>query len=339
MYYLFNDSPVSGPLVYVGKSFSDGEFWYKVFNEETSLDREKQMLEAANRARCPGIVKLYDAGALAEINEEGRRIEYPAIKEEFVRGETFMEYTKSHYDEETGIRFFISLAEVFYGLEKVHIIHNDIKPINIIVRQSVSDNLVEPVVIDFGIAKFEEEAVMDIHTQISDGFSATEKVKYKSVTIRGDICSFGYLIQFYMDRNPAGGAASRAHNYSKGFIAVMAKCTEENPENRYASFGEIVQSLRKILDSRQKAIDNNPSKDRKAWAIFPPLRRHLNMLIPYVTVLLYLISGYFLGLGLYMRLRPDDKEPIRIHASDPSLSEDTSILFTDLINIFKHNQK
>lgn len=295
MHYIFNGVPIPLAMDYKGKSFSDGCCWYKVFKDEDSFFREKMMLEAVARAHCPGVVQMYEAGILTEVRDDGHTIERPAIKEEYVEGATFEDYTGNHHNEEDGICFFIRLAEILSGLEHAHIIHNDLKPINIIVRDG------EPVLIDFGISKKEEEEVLGIHTFFSEGFSAKEKAN-KSVTYRSDICSFGYLIQYYMDRNPDGGASARKRNYSEEFRSILRKCIDDDPEKRFPSFNDLTKALKDLAETRLQAEERKQARKSRARREFIGPEKLFSDHLTLITVLLYLISGLFIGLGIYMRL-------------------------------------
>lgn len=320
MYYTFKQHHISHPSEFHGDSFRDGENWYKVFRDEDSFSREKGILKDAST--CRGVVKMIDSGMIEKVNENGSVENYFAIKEKYISGETFVEYASVHHCETTGIHFFCQLATTLYELEKKSIIHNDIKPENIAVDENGN-----PCVIDLNIAKIEGESVSEIHTRISPGFAAPEKNRGE-ITVQSDIFSFGRLIKYYMDKNPDRGAAA----YSVDFNAVRIKCSADNPLLRYHSFADVLNELSEILV--EKKIPETRKEDIiKEWFKSIELLPNAKKLI---TILLLIVSIFFLFLGTYMILRPSDKEPIRTHASNPSLREDCAIVITDIKNLNKH---
>lgn len=288
--YHFKDSIMDNPPLYKGKSFKYGDYWFKVFNfkDKESFDREVEMLAAAKG--CPHIVTMCDFGLLEEV-EDGQAVNvFYAIKMEYVKGVSLREYAESHYSEDEVIRFFINLMCPFSELLGRGIIHNDIKPDNIIVRESDG----EPIAIDLNISKWIKEDVKDIHTNYSQDFSSLDKNR-QEVTVQSDIYSIGCLMKFFMGMNPDGGAAA----YSEEFKAVKTKCMAEEPAARYSSFDEVAGALSGIFEQKEQKQARKVA--RRNW--FRGVRPLLSRSTPVITFLIYAASAFFLLWGGYMILK------------------------------------
>lgn len=318
MYYIFKENTITHYSDYRGNSFRAGEYWFKVFCDEDSFIREKNILEKT--AACEGIVRMLDAGPIDKVSDDSDVKTYFAIKEEYVDGEMFSDYAKMHHGETKGIKFFYRLALILHGLEECGIIHNDIKPENIIVKEDGY-----PYVIDLNISKMIEAPVEAIHTHISQGFAAPEKNR-QQITIESDVFSFGRLIKFYMDNNPDRGAAS----YSEAFHKVRTRCCMDNPSDRFHSFADVARELSEITTT-EKSVEPQLAHGRNRINIADLVFRFKKA----ITILLLIISVFFLSLGTYMIFRPKEKEPVRIHANDPNLAEDCTIVITDIKNYLK----
>ena len=316
--YYFNGVPVgsfSEPKD--NKGFRDGKFWVKVFSEEESFSREKEMLEAV--ASCPGVVKVDQAGVVDIVAEDGGKTSYPAIREWYAGEKDIRAYCAKHYGEEEIKALFLMLAGNLFQLEEsIGIIHNDVKPGNVL----ISDDG-EPVLIDFNISKKVSEPMAAIHTHATPRFSDPKK-GMGMVSVQGDIYSFGQVLDACLWQNPDGPKA-----YSKGLLAFRDKCREE-PDKRYASFGEVMAAMEKLgKEDTEIATEDVPVISNRKIDIRQFVVNH----VPTLTKVLYGISIFFFLLGIYMILRPKDKEPVRVHAANPSLKEDCSIVITDIKNL------
>ena len=295
MYYAYNGTPISSPSAYQGRSFRDGLYWYKVFTDEEECKREAKTLSAVYS--CPGTVKMINWGILEEHRDDGETTTYYAIKEEFIIGDSFEEYARTNHDEKKGVILFIKIAHILSELYVREIIHNDIKPSNIVVDYDGN-----PLLIDFGISKALNEPIYEHHTKISEHFSAPEKVLKEAnpVTVQSDIYSFGQLMKYFMDQNPDRGAAS----YSKGFRAIWEKCKQRYPQDRFSSFEEIEKALSQIQIKmtqelqRQKKMGDSPVIVRNN---VPKLS------LPVISIVLYIISACIIGYACYLILLPPCK--------------------------------
>src|SRR5262245_34584500 len=106
------------------------------------FEAERQALALMDH---PNIAKIFDAGA----TESGR----PYFVMELVRGIKITDYCDQHsLTTEERLNLFVQVCQAIQHAHQKGIIHRDIKPSNILVTTTAED-VVLPVVIDFGIAK------------------------------------------------------------------------------------------------------------------------------------------------------------------------------------------
>jgi len=119
----------------------DLESRYGKAERERLLDSARLDMEAANRARHPGLVKVFAIGRDARGNV------YLAV--EFVAGSDLRERLdgKPARDANTACATLADVAEALAALHGQGVVHRDLKPENIMLRPDGS-----PVIVDFGIA-------------------------------------------------------------------------------------------------------------------------------------------------------------------------------------------
>ena len=156
------------------------------------FEAERQALAMMNH---PGIAQVYEAGA----TEEGR----PYFVLEFVKG---MHITEAcdEYKLNTKERLEL-LAKVCDAVQHAHmkgIIHRDIKPSNILVSLG-EDDVLEPKIIDFGVAKATNQQLTDktLVTQVgrfigTPAYMSPEQADLKATDIdtRTDVYALGVVI-------------------------------------------------------------------------------------------------------------------------------------------------
>lgn len=119
----------------------DLESRYGKSERERLLDSARLDLEAANRARHPGLVKVFAIGRDARGNV------YLAV--EFIAGSDLREKLdgKPPPDAKPVYATLADIAEALAALHGQGVVHRDLKPENIMLREDSS-----PVIVDFGIA-------------------------------------------------------------------------------------------------------------------------------------------------------------------------------------------
>ena len=176
--------------------------------------------------------------ALRKEFETGYRLEHPnlvryisldndSILMEYVDGETLTQRLACHPDyfrkRKNRERFVSQLLDVIDYLHSHQILHLDLKPDNILFTR-INDDVK---LIDLGFCYTDSY----VDTQgFTEGFAAPEQVNGNQADARTDIYAIGKILGLLPDH----------HIYNK----VIARCTAENPEDRYQSVEDIVGDLR-----------------------------------------------------------------------------------------------
>jgi eukaryotic-like serine/threonine-protein kinase len=200
---------------------------------------------------------------------------------EFLQGDSLSEIIK--YQPLPLSRFLKITRQICFGLECAHkgiiyqgevcpIVHRDIKPSNILVSQdSALGELVK--ILDFGIAKLIQSN--ESQTQSFMGtlaYCSPEQMEGKELDNRSDIYSLGIMMYEMLTgempifpENSSFGGWYEAHHYAKPqpislnfsipptLEALIMKCLEKLPSNRFQSVSELIQALDKVEPIRQNS--------------------------------------------------------------------------------------
>ena len=175
---------------------------------------------------------------------------YRCILREYIEGVSLDQYVKGHImTEDIARELAIALAEAMKALHTGDpvIIHRDIKPKNIIVRDDGSVAL-----IDFGISRvYKEEAASDTVISGTEGFAPPEQYGFMQTDIRSDIYSFGVVLSWLL----TGKEQPMKLPLTK-LEKVAAKCCAFAPDKRYKNDDELLDALhrttREYLVHRRK---------------------------------------------------------------------------------------
>jgi len=160
--------------------------WYvpTLFGDNRGNRRFLKETRLMKRLNHPGIVTVYDAGMQ---DEYGYLVmEYlPKNLAEVISRNDGMKVQKA-------INLVIQIADALFYLHKNDIVHRDIKPGNILLRQDGS-----PALADFGIAKPLDSETQLTKTGISVGtplYMSPEQCQAKRITCRSDLYSLGIVL-------------------------------------------------------------------------------------------------------------------------------------------------
>ncbi len=244
----------------------------KVLKEEFCSDssfvsRFKMEAQAAAALAHPNIVNIYD------VVDEGR-LHY--IVMELVEGITLKTYIsrKGQLEIRESIGIAIQVAQGIAAAHEQHIIHRDIKPQNMLISR---DGKVK--VADFGIARAVSAQTMGTSAMGSVHYISPEQAKGSFSDERSDLYSLGItLYEMVTGRVPFDGentvAIALAHlentmvppsvynpEVSASLERIIFRCTEKKPEKRYASAGELIADLRRVLVEPDEDFTAKPSTE------------------------------------------------------------------------------
>ncbi|EGV10300.1 kinase domain protein [Parvimonas sp. oral taxon 393 str. F0440] len=240
----------------------------KVLKEQYLEDKEfikKFVIEAQSVANLnnQNIVKIYDVG---QHIEDGKTHNY--IVMEYIKGKTLNELIKDkgRLNSNAVVSISKQIANALDCAHKHHIIHRDIKPHNIIIDENLNVK-----VTDFGIARIATSSTITYTSSVlgTVHYISPEQAKGKFIDEKSDIYSLGVVMyemvtgKVPFDTDNAVGIAMQhineplvepikfVPNLEPWLNAIIVKCMEKNPENRFES----AESLIKALDD--KRIENN----------------------------------------------------------------------------------
>ena len=247
--------------VYKAKDLTLGRFVaIKVLKAEFSEDinfvtKFRSEAQAAAGLEHPNIVNIYDVGS-----ENG--LHY--IVMEYVEGITLKTYIEKK--GQLSFKEAVSIAiQVGRGIEAAHnknIVHRDIKPQNIMIS---TEGKVK--VTDFGIARAATSNTISSDVMGSVHYSSPEQARNGSVDGKSDIYSLGIVMyEMVTGRVPFDGDTTvavaiqhlqeeivppsvYAPNLPISMEKIILKCTQKNPDRRYASMTALLADLRKALIS------------------------------------------------------------------------------------------
>ena len=269
---------------------------------EDSVTRFLREARAAVKIQSEHVARVLDVGELTNGS--------PYMVMEFLSGRDLAEeldLPDQMIDVPTAIDYVLQASEAVAEAHSLNLIHRDLKPANLFLTQRPDGSpLVK--VLDFGISKainVEENALEPApsltatHSLLgSPAYMSPEQIRRpKSVDIRTDIWSLGSILYELLVRDPPFTADSplallaavvsdplpsirlARPDVPPELEAVIAKCLEKNPDNRYQTVSELADALApfaprsmpsvtrisgilRATSLRPPATDKSPSSDR-----------------------------------------------------------------------------
>lgn len=119
------------------------------------------------------------------------------------------------------------IINILKALQQVSIIHKDLKPENILITQDKKVYL-----IDFDVSRFETEKEYDTTLFGTRGYASPEHFGYSNTTFKSDMFSLGKVLEEL--------------DYYNNFTAIINKCIQIDPRNRYESYNKLLEELDKF---------------------------------------------------------------------------------------------
>ncbi|MEB3024487.1 MULTISPECIES: Stk1 family PASTA domain-containing Ser/Thr kinase [unclassified Parvimonas] len=254
----------------------------KVLKEQYLEDREfikKFVIEAQSVANLnnQNIVKIYDVGQHIE-NEKT----FNYIVMEYIKGKTLNELIKDNGKLNSNAVVSISkqIANALDCAHKHHIIHRDIKPHNIIIDENLNVK-----VTDFGIARIATSSTITYTSSVlgTVHYISPEQAKGKFIDEKSDIYSLGVVMyemitgRVPFDTDNAVGIAMQhineplvepirlVPNMEPWLNAIIVKCMEKDPENRFESAESLIRALEDKNVGTNQTVAFNDNTDRALY--------------------------------------------------------------------------
>lgn len=264
--------------------------------------REAKSLESLKSVE--GVVRYLDHGVLSGFSQAC------FVAMEYVEGARLTDY------KGRTVRRLDLVAKVLDTLGSVHargVIHRDVKPSNIIVREE------QPVLLDFGIAKAHEDRSLSTVGRGTPGYMAPEQWSRGKVDKRADLYSVGVLI-YWAVQNEVPGDDRRSEPLPRLSLpewrpldAVIRKATQVAPARRYKSAEEMEYALRRAM-GECRPVGLGQASERDTPFVPHPPRFRVNPLL--VMVILLAVSLVAIGGVLPLLFEERDKKDV---ANDPPL--------------------
>jgi serine/threonine-protein kinase len=241
--------------------------------------REKYVSRFIREARMacvlsnPHIVAVHDCG----ITTDG----LPYIVMDYVEGVTLEELLDSGMPlkGDQALDIFIQTAEALAHAHKRGIIHRDIKPSNIMLTVAENETYFVRMV-DFGIAKITDSEMGPNSPLTMTGevlgtptYMSPEQCMGKELDGRSDIYGLGCVMYHTLTGRPPFTGTTTLHvllkhshdpvpqltteqnvKLPKGLEAIVKRCLEKSPQDRYATMDEVIVDLRKIKEGESITI-------------------------------------------------------------------------------------
>lgn len=236
-------------------------------NDEVAKERFRREASAASSLSHQNVVVVHDFGFTGSEKDVQAYLVMDCLE-----GVSLSDLIESRGSLEVG-RAIEIFKQGLDGLEHAHkkgIIHRDIKPSNLVViPEDDGADLVK--LVDFGIAKASPQQGEKQRQQLTQTgeifgsplYMSPEQCNGRSIDLRSDIYSFGCLmyetlaglppligdtyintvVKHLQEQPPPFSKTAPSLQLPAPVEAVIMKCLEKNPDNRYASVAELRQAL------------------------------------------------------------------------------------------------
>jgi eukaryotic-like serine/threonine-protein kinase len=279
-----------------------------VLGSEKEQERFIREAQSAAALRHDHIVRVYEVGGTRE---------RPFIVSEFVPGCTLSKALASRRFEPLEAASIVRVvADALHYAHERGVIHRDVKPSNIML-----DNVGEPHLMDFGLARREGEVLITIAGQIlgTPAYMSPEQAEGKSAGAKSDIYSLGVVLyELLTGERPFRGnvqsvlqqvinaqplspiVANRA--VPRDIEKICLKCVQKLAVDRYESARELEEDLSRFLEGLPvRARPISPVARTWRWA-----RRH-----PKTAVLIAVAAILSISLPVVQAISKSEVEKAR----------------------------
>ena len=205
--------------------------------------REREILA---RLEHVNIARLYDAG----VTPGG----LPYLAMEYVPGEPLTDWCDAHrLGLRERVRLFLQVLDAVQYAHGRHVIHQDLKPSNILVTEAGHVRL-----LDFGVAKL-LSAQDERHTQLTQlygraltpAYASPELLRGECPNTASDIYSLGVVLyELLAGSRPYRIKSSVSRSLRGDLDAIVLRALSKAPHQRYDSASALADDLQRYLSSR-----------------------------------------------------------------------------------------
>ncbi len=220
------------------------------------------------------------------------------VIEEYLAGDTLQEILDRDgvFSENEVIDLLLQLCSIISSLHhrEPPIVHRDIKPSNLIISP---DHVLK--LLDFNTAKYEiPDESRDTHLLGTAGYAAPEQYGFGSSAVQTDLYSMGILMNVLLC-----GEIPSEKRAEGPLTAVIKKCTELNPSDRFSDVDDLERALKSLHNEKTNKVI---PKSRPSWFRFlPPGFRKGNPLHMIIAV-----PGYLAILDIGMTLKVEARSQL-----------------------------
>lgn len=246
---------------------------FKFLNKQNDNERRKRMYyEVKNVTQLDNVHLMKVIDSNVDLHEDmTKKLYYVA---DFIEGMSVEKYVQTHdTDFNTALNFFRELLNVLYYCHSNHIVHRDIKPDNIMLKNG---ELMSFVLIDFGLSfnSEEQEQLTEINQQLGNRFlllpelvsgtTAQKRLPQSDITQAAAV--FLYILTGCIPNSLFDGEGRKPHirTKSQGILKekikeknvwenvnyILNKCFENNVEERYSDEKELLVDIQNIHEHR-----------------------------------------------------------------------------------------
>lgn len=243
------------------------------------LQRFTREAQAQASVDHPHICKVYEVGEVEGI---------PYIAMQLIEGQS-LKQLKQYLTLSEKLLIIKNIAEAIHAAHKIGLIHRDIKPSNILIERN-DEGKIHPYIMDFGLAREMQGAVMT-KTGVLVGtplYMAPEQIAWafgekRPLSQQTDVYGLGATLYELLAEQPPFVSESTKDllirimeeepteleqlnsTLPDGLAALVMKCLDKTPENRYKSAKILAEALEEFLCNISSSSSSRTFSEQKQF--------------------------------------------------------------------------